>query len=198
MHPRPPSLEHVTRQQQRLALLRDTLATALQGRERATLEIGSGHGHYLTAYASAHPSHFCLGIDIMSDRLVRSERKRARARLTNLAFIHAAAEDVLLALPDNVLLDDILVLFPDPWPKRRHHKNRLIQPEFLRRLAEKSTREARLCFRTDFADYFAAAQSTIGEHDAWKIDLGAPWPFEMPTVFQSRAPTYQSLIAIRT
>lgn len=170
----------------------------LQGRDRATLEIGSGHGHYLTAYAAAHPLRFCVGIDIMSERLVRSERKRSRARLTNLAFVHASAEDVLRALPDSVLLDDILVLFPDPWPKRRHHKNRLIQPEFLDRLAEKSLPGARLCFRTDFAEYFTAARSIIKAHVKWNIDPAASWPFEMPTVFQSRAPTYQSLIAIRT
>ena len=188
----------MTRQQQRLSALRGLLEKILHGQERITLEIGSGHGHYLTAYAAAHPSRFCLGIDIMSERLVRSERKQTRAGLTNLAFVHASAEDLLVALPDNVLLDDILILFPDPWPKRRHHKNRLIQHPFLSQLAARSISGARLCFRTDFGEYFAYAQSAVTAHQAWRIDPVASWPFEMPTVFQTRASAYDSLIAIRT
>jgi tRNA (guanine-N7-)-methyltransferase len=162
------------------------------------LEVGSGHGHYLTAYAAAHPSRFCLGIDIMSERLVRSERKRHRARLPNLAFVHASADSFLTALPDDVLIEDIMILFPDPWPKRRHHKHRLIQPEFLLSLAAKTLPGARLCLRTDSAEYFATARSAIAGHAAWAINPQAPWPFELPTVFQSRASAYDSLIAIRT
>lgn len=197
VHPTLPSTAHLALQRQRLAKLRDTLDRMLEGKAFITLEIGSGHGHYLTAYASAHPSRFCLGIDIMSDRLLRSDRKRQRAGLTNLAFIQASADDLLAALPGNVLLEDIFVLFPDPWPKRRHCKNRLIQSEFLTQLAPRCAPGARLYFRTDFIPYFEAAFQIVTAHDLWNVQTSTAWPFELATVFQSRAETFQSLIALR-
>jgi tRNA (guanine-N7-)-methyltransferase len=89
------------------------------------------------------------------------------------------------------------VLFPDPWPKRRHHKNRLMQPEFLDLLAEKSVPGALLYFRTDHGPYFTDASSTLLHHPRWALDATA-WPFEQETVFQSRAETHQSCIAKRT
>lgn len=197
VHPKPLSAEYQTLLHQRAAVLRETLINILRGQDRITLEIGSGHGHFLTAYAAAHPSRLCLGIDIMSDRFERAEKKRSRAQLPNLEFVHASADCLLVALPEGVLLDDVIVLFPDPWPKRRHHKNRLIHPEFLGNLAAKAVPSARLCFRTDSSEYFNSAQAIITAHPAWAIALTALWPFEMPTVFQSRARTYESLVAIR-
>lgn len=197
VHSLAPSPEHLVNYQQRLDALRGALHSVLGARRYITLEIGSGHGHFLTAYAAAHPERFCVGIDIMLDRLNRSERKRARAKLPNLAFVRASAEDFLAVLPSEVQLDDVLILFPDPWPKRRHHKNRLIQPSFLTTLAARALPAARLCFRTDHEDYFSSARETISRHADWEIDLQAPWPFELATVFQTRASTYQSLIAIR-
>jgi tRNA (guanine-N7-)-methyltransferase len=134
----------------------------------------------------------------MRDRFERSKRKRNRARLDNLVFLRASAEDFLVALPEAVLLEDIFILFPDPWPKRRHHKNRLIRPAFLTDLANQTLPEARLHFRTDHLDYFRSAEITISEHRSWKIDPAAAWPFELETVFQSRAPAYESLTAVRT
>ena len=81
------------------------------------LEIGAGHGHFLTAYAAAHPERTCVGLDIIAERVERANRKKNRARLDNLHFLHASAEDFLASLPENVRFADVFVLFPDPWPK---------------------------------------------------------------------------------
>ena len=191
------SAEYLSQRQTRLDELRATLADTLAAHPRVTLEIGCGHGHFLTAYAAAHPQTFCVGVDLVIDRVVRAARKRDRAALPNLAFIRAEALEFLSVLPAHVRFADVFILFPDPWPKRRHHKNRIIQPELLTTLATLAEPAARLCFRTDYAPYFDEARATISAHPDWQTDPAAPWPFELVTVFQSRAASYQSLVALR-
>lgn len=191
--------DYLARRDSRLSGLKIFLVDALQAEARPllTLEIGCGHGHYLTAYSAAHPDTFCIGIDLLKDRIARAGRKRDRAKLTNLIFLEAEACEFLDALPPSAVLADVFILFPDPWPKRRHHKNRIIQPDFLSALADKAASGARLCFRTDFAPYYADARRTLAAHSDWKLDESHPWPFELETVFQSRADSYQSLVACR-
>lgn len=161
-----------------------------------TLEIGCGHGHFLTAYAEAHPDEFCLGVDIIEDRLVRAERKRQRAGLDNVGFLRAEARMLLEIMPETFRFDRVFVLFPDPWPKRKHHKNRLITSGFLHLLAEKSNDGVELCFRTDHDPYFKASLAIVESHSAWQT-VETPWPFECETVFQERAEAYQSWVAVR-
>ena len=189
------SPEYSARRETRLSDLRATLNRAVGEKTALTLEIGCGHGHYLTALAGAQPNSQYLGIDIMADRIRRAERKRERAKLSHLHFVRADAIDTLLALPAGVLLEKILILFPDPWPKRRHHKNRILQTSFLDQLADRAMLGATLYFRTDHNDYFEEARATLQSHPRWKIQENAPWPFELVTVFQSRADTYQSVVA---
>jgi tRNA (guanine-N7-)-methyltransferase len=160
-----------------------------------TLEIGCGHGHFLAAYAAAHPNEYCVGIDIIRDRLERADRKTTRANLTNVSFLLSDARMMVEHLPANMRLNRIFVLFPDPWPKRRHHKNRLIKPDFLDILAKRATPDATLYFRTDHEHYFEEAYSTLRNHPCWNINE-REWPFEYETVFQSRAPAHQSFIAM--
>ncbi len=161
------------------------------------LEIGSGHGHFLTAYAAANPAALCIGVDLLEERIERANRKRDRARLSRLHFLHADARALLAVLPPHIILERIFVLFPDPWPKRRHHKNRIIEPRVLAALARHARPGAELCFRTDHEEYFAQAEGIIAAHPDWKIAPEKAWPFELETVFQARAAGYKSLIALR-
>ena len=178
----------------RQSSLRAASSIVLAGVGHFVLEIGSGHGHFLTAYAAAHPAKTCLGLDIIADRVERANRKKNRARLGNLHFLHASAEDFLATLPENIRFEDVFVLFPDPWPKRRHHKNRLMQTDFLSQIALKAGQGMRLYFRTDDLDYFAAARAVVMEHPVWQV-ITEPWAFEHETVFQERAAGYHSLVA---
>ena len=182
----------------RLAELRERLVPLLATRLPITLEVGSGHGHFLTAYAQAHPEKFCIGIDLLPDRLARSERKSTRAGLPNIAWLRADVNLFLDALPADTRLAEIFILFSDPWPKRRHWKNRVLQPEFLTALAARAGEGARLCFRTDHAPYFAQAHAFTVAHPDWTLAPDEPWPFERATVFQQRAADgHQSYIARR-
>jgi|UniRef100_UPI00404A6262 tRNA (guanine-N7-)-methyltransferase len=164
---------------------------------KLTLEIGCGHGHYLAAYAATHPDEFCLGIDIIRDRLERAEKKTRRAKLPNVAFLLTEARMLVENLPKNHVLEHIFVLFPDPWPKRRHNKHRLIRPDFLDLLATKSAPGARLYFRTDHGPYFEEAAGFFQASSRWNL-VNEPWPFEQPTVFQNRALDYQSSVVALT
>jgi tRNA (guanine-N7-)-methyltransferase len=150
------------------------------------------------AYAAAHPKERCIGIDIASDRITRAVRKRERARLPNLHFVRADADDFLASIPKGARLAAIFILFPDPWPKRRHHKKRVMTPEFLSAAAALAEEGASLFFRTDHEPYFRAAAAATRAHADWKeSDDPAAWPFDEPSVFQKRAERYFSLVATR-
>lgn len=149
-------------------------------------EVGCGHGHFLTAYATAHPARSCIGVDIASDRIARARKKAQRARLPHLHFLRAEASLFLEALPASARIGAVFILFPDPWPKLRHHKHRVLQPEFLEKIARRAAPGCRLHFRTDFEPYFLEARSVAASAPAWVL-ADAPWPFEFETVFQSRA-----------
>lgn len=176
-------------------------AQVLPAGTRLTWEVGCGHGHFLTAYAQAHPDEICVGVDIVSDRIERALKKRDRAKLTNLHFLHAEARLFLESLPAGVTFSRLFVLFPDPWPKARHHKHRIMQPEFLADVAKYAAPEARIYFRTDFTPYYSDTKDVFNAHPNWKIVAddapvdGELWPFEHETVFQARAEAYHSIIA---
>ena len=190
--------EFLARITERRAALRTALAALLPGDRSIVWEIGSGHGHFLVQYAQAFPAKFCVGVDIIRDRLNRSGKKRDRARLANCHFVQAEAREFLDALPPGVRFDEVWVLFPDPWPKKRHHKNRILQAEFLEAAAARAGEGARLYFRTDHAEYFSAVAALLPTLSTWRLDPAAAWPLEQETVFQARAPAYQSLVAVRT
>ncbi len=181
---------------ERRAALEQTLAGILPPTARFVWEVGSGHGHFLAAYAQAHPQELCVGVDVILERIGRATRKRDRAKLDNLHFVRAEAKMFLEALPAKAELAAIYVLFPDPWPKLRHHKHRLMQADFLTAVAQRAGQGTRLYFRTDHEPYFADAEATLRTHEAWQV-VEEPWPFEEKTVFQARAPSFKSLVAVR-
>ncbi len=182
--------------EERRQILRDQLSQILSSGARFLWEVGCGHGHFLTAYAVAHPEKLCIGVDIASERIERAIRKRDRARLPNLHFIRADAHLFLDSLPNDTEISELFILFPDPWPKSRHHKHRVLQSDFLTSAAKHATRDCHLYFRTDFRPYFEDACTTIRDSADWEL-LPAPTPWPFVTVFQSRAAHHDSFVAHR-
>jgi tRNA (guanine-N7-)-methyltransferase len=174
--------------------LSDRLLELVSAKQSLAWEAGCGHGHFLTGYAAAHPETICIGVDIARDRIARAARKCNRAGLRYLHFILADAEDFLVALPADATFSAIFILFPDPWPKRRHHKNRLLQADFLDRVFERAEENTRLYFRTDHESYFSEVAALFRAHSKWQL-VDEPWLFEVETVFQARAVSYRSLVA---
>jgi len=191
----PEFLAHVT---DRRARLQAQLAALLPANASLVLEIGSGHGHFLVQYALDHPAMICLGVDLIGERVERATRKAKRAKLAHCHFIRAEARELIELLPAGVRFAEVWVLFPDPWPKKRHHKNRILQPAFFEFLANRTGEGTRLYFRTDHAAYFQAVAASMPKVKDWQVDSAASWPLEHETVFQARAPSYQSLVAVRT
>ena len=189
--------DYLRRVRERQELLLQTCRSLFNGIECISLEIGCGHGHWLVAYASAHRDECCVGIDLKTKRVERATRKAQRSRLDNLYFLKAEAGEFLQALPEGLRIERVFMIFPDPWPKKRHHKNRLIQSNFLDMLQERTAPGAQLCFRTDHRPYFQWAVEHIDAHPAWQIQQGAPWPFENETFFQKILKRYSSLVALR-
>lgn len=160
------------------------------------LEIGAGHGHFLASYAANHPDQWCVGLDLMKERVRRADKKRDRARLSNLHFVRCEALEFFHCLPQAVTFETVFVLFPDPWPKTRHHKNRLLTSSFLDLLIPRCSSSSRFFFRTDHLPYFEEVQKTIHAHPQWELLGNGPWPFEESTVFQNRAQSFKSLTAM--
>jgi len=183
---------------QRRSELRAELGVILPEQRPIVLEIGCGHGHFLARYSAEHPAKLCIGVDLRSDRIDRALRKAERARLPNCHFLRTEALEFIHALPPGVTFEEIWVLFPDPWPKKRHHKNRLLQPDFFEAVAAKSPVGTRLYFRTDFAEYFENVAAFLPSLATWQPAETPTWPMEHETVFQARADGYQSLVAVRT
>lgn len=182
------------RMEERRRLLAEHVARILLSCEPFVWEVGCGHGHFLTAYAQAHAGPTCVGIDIAGDRIERALRKRDRARLPHLHFLQADARLFLETMPRDVSFARVFILFPDPWPKLRHHKHRIFQADFLSAMASHATSVTRVYFRTDHQPYFDAARSTLERHGQWEV-VEEPWPFEHLTVFQARADRHHSLVA---
>lgn len=117
------------------------------------LEIGFGNGEALLAIARERGDWDCLGIEVYEPGVGRLLLQAHDAGLRNLRVLcHDAVEVLEQQLPDDSI-DEALVFFPDPWPKKRHHKRRLIQPIFAASLARKLTREGVLRLATDWQPY---------------------------------------------
>lgn len=162
-----------------------------------TLEIGCGHGHYLTAFAQAHPEEACLGVDLVTRRIEKARAKCEKRQLGNVHFLKADAWESVEALPATMSLKRIFILYPDPWPKNRHEKNRLLQHSLLDLLASRAAAGAHLHFRTDHVGLSDWAFEQLESHPLWEVDAEAVWPFESGSFFQDLLGTYRSVTAVR-
>lgn len=182
----------------RIESIRAAVVEAISARSGSVLvEFGCGHGHWLTDYAVAHPNTICLGLDILSARVRKANAKRDRRGLAHLRFLKAEASEFLEAWPPEYRMDAVFMLFPDPWPKKRHHKNRMIQTAFLDQVANRMPSGGRFHFRTDDESYFQWAREHFEMHPEWSVSSDLPWPWEAPTYFQSMMKSWSSLIAVR-
>lgn len=94
------------------------------------LEIGSGAGHFMIDYCHDHPTHNFVGLDYRFKRSFQLAKKLSTIENKNFRYLRAKGERVEFIFAESEL-DGLFYFFPDPWPKTRHHKKRLLQKPFL-------------------------------------------------------------------
>jgi len=145
------------------------------------LEIGFGGGEHLVAQATAHPSTRFIGVEPFLNGVASCLRHIEEANAQNIRLHNGDARDVIARLPD-ASLDRVYILFPDPWPKARHHKRRLIQAEFLDDLARVMKPGTELRFATDWANYasWTLEHVTRDKRFTWLAESAADWRSAWP------------------
>ncbi len=167
---------------------------ALFGRHAPrTVEIGFGDGESLVALAAARPERDFLGLEVHEPGVGHCLLRAAALELGNLRVIAHDAVEVLERALAPGSLDEVLVYFPDPWPKTRHHKRRFLQMAMLDELARVLVPGAELRFATDDKSYLPYALERLLAHPKFEwlasgpsdwLSRPADWP---PTRYETKA-----------
>lgn len=127
-------------------------AQPLAACERMIVEIGPGRGDFLFHLARENPQALVCGIERMHERFEKLICRRDRQQIENIWLLQGDARRVLPEVLD-AGVHEIHIHFSDPWPKRKHHKHRLMQPPFIAACAKALLPGGHLYFTTDWADY---------------------------------------------
>jgi len=148
---------------------------------RLTVDLGFGRGELLLELAGAEPQAAFLGVEYSYKRVLKLARRLARTPLRNLRLVCATAEAIVEdRLPDG-FVHAFWINFPDPWPKKRHHRRRLIQQPFVRQLARRLEPGGTLHVATDHEGYAEAiAEVLAGEPLLENLYAPAAWRAEPP------------------
>jgi tRNA (guanine-N7-)-methyltransferase len=172
--------------------------------EEVWLEIGFGSGEHLAAHAAAHPAIGLIGCEVFENGIAKLLAEVQRRALANVRILTDDARLLIAALPP-ASIGRVFILFPDPWPKQRHHKRRIVAEETLDALAAIMTDGAELRLATDDLDYLAWMLARVPVHPAfawlaagpsdWRV-RPADWPatrYEAKAIAAGRRPYFLRL-----
>jgi tRNA (guanine-N7-)-methyltransferase len=166
--------------------------TSLFGRRApCTVEVGFGNGENLVALAAAQPQRDFLGIEVHRPGIGRLLLALEERQLVNVRVVGHDAVEVLGQMIAPQALQEILILFPDPWPKKRHHKRRLVQRPFAQLLASRLVPGGVLRVATDWQPYALEMLETLGAvADLANLSVAGTFaahpPERLPTRFEQR------------
>src|SRR5882672_6891700 len=155
-------MQHVTSVVERPSLLyglpsilqRIELTNIFPRAQPVEVELGSGDGSFLAEYAARHPEHNFIGVERLLGRIRKMDRKGLRSGLRNLLGIRIESSYFLeYLLPPNSATA-LHIYFPDPWPKRKHRRHRLINERFPALARQALAPGGKVYLRTDDQDYF--------------------------------------------
>jgi tRNA (guanine-N7-)-methyltransferase len=156
------------------------------------LEIGFGGGEHLIAQALAHPDVGLIGCEPFVNGVAKALAGVERHGLGNVRLQTGDARALVAATPATAL-SRIFILYPDPWPKRRHHKRRVISSETVAELARVARPGATVRFATDIDDYagWTLSRFLASPHFRWLAesanDWRRPWDDWTPTRYEAKA-----------
>ncbi len=138
------------------------------------LEIGFGDGRFTAVQARGLPTVDHIGLEISGVSVRRALVRVKREALANVRLLKVGATFALRNLVAPAGLDAVVVNFPDPWPKERHHKHRLLQAPFFRLAASRLAAGGEIRFATDHSDYLAFAIAEAAASDLFDIEQARP------------------------
>lgn len=141
------------------------------------IEIGFGGGEHLAAQAMAHPGIGFIGCEPFIDGVMKLVTEVEERGLSNIR-IHDDDARILLERLKDASLDKVFILFPDPWPKTKHHKRRIVNPHMLALLARVLKPGAELQLASDHADYVEWMLLQLQDHPSFEWLAGRPEDFE--------------------
>lgn len=148
------------------------------------VEIGFGQGETLFQMASLNPEKDFIGIEVYRTGISQLLTQIKKAGLQNLRIFAGDAREILIRHIPDASLDTVQIFFPDPWPKRKHHKRRLIQADFINVLVSKLKPGAKLHLATDWADYATWMLHVLSGNAQLENTVGlgnyAPRPMDRP------------------
>ncbi|MBT0958531.1 tRNA (guanosine(46)-N7)-methyltransferase TrmB [Alphaproteobacteria bacterium KMM 3653] len=164
---------------------------ALFGGRPLWLEIGFGGGEHLVHQAASNPDVGIIGAEPYINGVAMLLGKIRKANLDNLAVHAGDARDLMDVLPDGSVQKAFL-LYPDPWPKARHHRRRFVTPEHLEPLAQVMAKGAELRIATDIADYVRQTMEQVPRFGfEWQAeraeDWRTPWDDWISTRYEQKA-----------
>jgi tRNA (guanine-N7-)-methyltransferase len=168
---------------------------------RLRLEIGFGGGEHLIAQAENYPDWGHIGVEPFINGMAKALREIDTRGLSNMRLHQADAADLLPWLPE-ASLDRVDLLYPDPWPKRRHWKRRFVQDRTVEAIARVLKNGGEFRFATDIPDYacWTLVRLLRSSDFAWTAecadDWRLPWPdfirtrYEAKAIREARVPCY--------
>lgn len=133
------------------------------------VEIGSGSGQHLIELAHRDPRTLFIGYEIRFKRIFRTAEKAEKLGLNNILLVRQSAFEIPATFGKESL-DGVYINFPDPWDKKRWHKNRILNPEFLQIIHAVLKPEGFLSYKTDHSGYFAATRGILDELQMFSIE----------------------------
>ncbi len=127
------------------------------------MEIGCGKGKFIVARAEENPDIQFIALDRVLKWMKTGIRRSGKRALQNLIFLKTEAREFLTECVPAASLQACYILFPDPWPKKRHHKRRLVTADFLRTVAKRLKEGGVLFLATDHEDYFRVMEDAVSE-----------------------------------
>jgi tRNA (guanine-N7-)-methyltransferase len=160
------------------------LAALFPQSQALEIELGCGDASFLVEYARRHPGRNFIGVERLLGRIRKLDRKGRRAGLANLRGVRIESSYFLEYLLPPHAAAALHVYFPDPWPKKKHHKHRLINAQFPRLAAAALTPDGKVYLRTDDADYFQQMRDVFAASREFR-EIETPAELaELPTDFE--------------
>lgn len=144
------------------------LARIFPKEQPVELELGAGDGSFFVQYARLHPEHNFIGLERLLGRLRKIDKRSQRAGLQNVKLVRIEASYFLDYLLPEKSITALHIYFPDPWPKRKHRKNRLVNEQFTELARKVLLPGGVVHLRTDDLDYFEQMNQVFDANPAFE------------------------------